>query len=195
VPEVDPSRLALFVLAGAALLHGCGAASPCRGSAWCEDGAVCGLAGACVPRPSVDATRFVEVTSLPARRARTGDGALPDRWSLGGPSGEPVELRFGPLPAGEVTSAVLRVFPYPGASGFDGEAVAVVRRGRHRATVRHAVGAPSPLLVDVTPLVRGLEAGASVVLVLDVRSRLPFEAASSRIADPARRPTLELVTR
>jgi hypothetical protein len=206
VPEVDPSARAalarrprifpLLFSAWVASLAGCSHAAPCRGTAWCAGGAVCGLTGACVPRPSVEETRFVHVRELAPRDARI-EGAVTDadRWSLGGDGGAVLELAFGPLPEGEVRRAILRIFPYPGAGVFDGEAIVEVLRGRHHVAVRHSAGTSSPLLVDVTDLLRGASADEVATLSVRARSEVPFVAASDRIADPTIRPTLTLVQR
>ena len=201
MPEVDPSIRAPAPWVAAALLAciasaGCGHASPCGGSVYCAEDEVCGLAGACAPRPSLEATRFVRVLELPpvATRVR-GYAALGDRVALGGADDEAVELRFGDLPEGELVEAVLRLHPYPGAARFDGEAVAEVRRGRRVVTVGCSVGTAAPVLVEVTELLRGAAAGEPFALSIRVRSEATYFAASSRIASPELRPSLSLVLR
>ncbi len=184
-------RRALFAGLVAMALSGCAHADPCHGVGSCPAAEVCGLGGACVPRPTREAVRFVEVREL--RALARGDA--PERLLLGA-DGERVELLFGPLPRGRLVSAVLRLSPHPAASR-QADGVADVRRGRRRAEVRYAIGRDAPLLVDVSELLEGAEAGEIVSLSLAMRAEAetPFEASSPRSADPSRRPTLTLVLR
>jgi hypothetical protein len=172
-------------------IAGCAHADPCGGAAECPSARVCGLAGACVARPTSDAVRFVDIREL---SAVAGDDEAESVLLVG--DGRRVELDFGPMPRGRVVSAVLKLSPYPGPSR-QAEAVAEVRRGRERAAVRYAIGRGGPLLVDVGALVEDADAGEALTLVISMRgsSGVTFEASSPRSADPSLRPTLTLVLR
>jgi hypothetical protein len=144
----------------------------------------------------VETTRFVRVLELAPEMTRIGGDAIDgDRVALGGAEGQSVELRFGELPEGELVEAVLRLHPYPGATPFDGEAVAEVRRGRRAVTVGCSVGNTSPVLVEVTELLQGAGTGEPITLSIRMRSETTYFAASPRIATPALRPSLSLVLR
>ncbi len=169
---------------------GCAHRAPCRATGECA--VACSLDGACGPRPTTEAVRFVEVRELVASPSTSSSSA---RLVLG--AAEPdAELAFGPRPPGRMVSAVLRISPYPGVTA-QADAIAEVRRGRKRVTVRYAAGRDAPLHVDVSSLLDGLDEGDAIALT--VRLRGPrgsrFEAASPASPDVARRPTLALVLR